>query len=247
MEGIIAGADYVIEFGPEPGSGGGEVVFSGTISQFRRAKTPTSIYAFSRLAEIVEYRREPSDRARRMKKQELTIKGITKNSLKNYTVTIPLSSLVCVSGPSGSGKSTLLSVVYGSLFKGRNAWKHRLGFAEVLGKTNVRRSYFVDQRPLSGTPTSTPATYIGIWDAIRSVYAGLPESKRAKFKKSHFSFNTKEGKKNLGPVSRIRYHGVSIENLLLMTIDEAIVLFSEFPIVQRKLYTQHDEIAVILP
>lgn len=232
---IIAGADYVIEFGPESGSRGGEVIFAGTLKQFHRAKTVTAKYVFSSLAETVDYCRAPNERAQRMKKQELTIKGITKNSLKNFNITIPLSSLVCVSGPTGSGKSTLLGVVYGALFKGKNAWKLKSGFKEIIGKTNIRRSYFVDQKPLSGTPTSTPATYVGVWDAIRAVYAGLPESKRAKLKKSHFSFNTKDGKSKTSITAKIRYKGVSINDLLITTVEDAIVLFGDFPLVQRKL------------
>jgi len=232
---IIAGADYVIEFGPESGSRGGDVIFAGTLTAYRKAKTPTSKYVFSKLAEAVDYCRAPNDRALKMKKRELTIKEITKNSLKNYSLTIPLSNLVCLSGPSGSGKSTLLSVVYGALFKGRNAWKLRAGFKDIVGKVNVRRSYFVDQRPLSGTPTSTPATYIGAWDTIRTVYASLPESKRAKLKKSAFSFNTKEGKNKTSAVSKIRFCGLSIDDLLKTTVEDAIVLFADYPLVQRKL------------
>ncbi|MFH1712441.1 MAG: ATP-binding cassette domain-containing protein [Patescibacteria group bacterium] len=232
---IIAGADHVIEIGPESGSRGGKVVFQGTIAKYRTAKTPTSKYVFSRLAERVDYQRAPSDRAQLMKRRELTIKGITKNSIKNYTLTIPLASLVCITGPSGSGKSTLLSVVYGALFKGKSAWKYRTGYKGIVGKTNVRRSYLVDQRPLSGTPTSTPATYLGIWDVIRDVYAGLPASKKMKLKKADFSFNSKNWQAKKDSLSKADYQGVNIYDLFEMTIEEAIKLFAEYPLVVRKL------------
>lgn len=232
---IIANADYVIEFGPEAGHKGGKVVFEGSIDKFRKAKTPTAIYAFSNKAEKVDYKRNPSDRARRMQKYSLSIKGITKHNLKNSTVTFPLGSLVCISGRMGTGKSTILSVVYGSLFKGKNAWKFRQGFKSVQGKTHVRRSFIVDQSLLSPIPTSTPATYLGVWDVIRDVYASLPDSKKLRLNKSHFSFNTKAGKDQIEKIGKIKFKGVSIYDLLSMTIDEAVELFSNYPLVVRKL------------
>jgi len=232
---IIANADYVIEFGPQSGSKGGKVIFEGNITEFKKVKTPTSIYAFTDLAEKVNYKREPNEKAKRMQKNTLSIKGITKNNLKNFTISFPLGSLVCVSGKSGTGKSTLLEVVYGALFKGKNAWKLRTGFKNIEGKTNVRRSYLVDQKPFSPIPTSTPATYLGIWDVIRSVYVNLPESKRLKLKKSHFSFNTKEGKEKKEIVSKIKYKNISIVDLLGVTIDNAVEIFNDFSLVKRKL------------
>ncbi|MDR3559623.1 MAG: ATP-binding cassette domain-containing protein [Candidatus Pacebacteria bacterium] len=232
---IIANADYIIEFGPESGSRGGQIIFEGSLEKFRKAKTPTAIYAFTDLAEKVNYERKPSEKAERMQKKQLTLKGITKNNLKNFTFSFPLGSLVCLSGKSGTGKSTLLAALYGALFKGKDAWKVRTGFKSIEGKTNVRRSYLVDQKPFSPNQSSTPATYLGIWDAIRSVYAGLPESKRFKLKKAHFSFNTKEGKGKSETVSRVKYKGISIFDLLDMTIDDAAIIFNELPLVKRKL------------
>lgn len=232
---IIANSDHVIEFGPESGSKGGEVIFAGSIEQFKKARTPTALFAFSQLAETVDYCRAPNEKAKSMKKKEMTIKGITKNSLKNFSITFPLSSLVCISGRSGSGKSTILGIVYGALFKGKDAWKMKTGFKDIVGKSNVRRSYLVDQKPLSEVSTSTPSTYIGVWDAIRAVYAALPASKKAKLKKSHFSLNTKEGKARADVLENIQYKGVSIQDLLLMTVDDAALLFADVPVVHRKL------------
>lgn len=175
---IIANSDYVIEFGPESGAKGGEVVFAGSVGAFKKAHTPTSAYVFSNKAAIVEYQRNPNDKAKRMQRKTVTIKGITKNHLKDVDFTFHLGSVVCVSGRMGTGKTTLLSVVYGALCKGKGAWKIREGFTSIEGKTNVRRSYFVDQSSLSSISTSTPATYVGIWGAIKKTNAGLSEREK---------------------------------------------------------------------
>lgn len=194
---VIVNADYVIEFGPESGAKGGEVIFQGSIEEFKKSKTITSEYIISNKASLVSYQRNPNDKARVMQNKKLKIKGITKYNLKNFDLEIPLSSLVCVSGPIGAGKSTLLSVVYGSLFKGKDAWKLKEGFRLIEGKTNIRRSYLVDQSSLNSISTSTPATYLGVWKDIKA-------------------------KKNVDDVSK-------------MTVDQAVNLFSESPLIVRKL------------
>lgn len=232
---MIANADHVIEFGPDSGAKGGEVIFQGSIAAFRKAKTPTALYAFSNKAEQVDYERKPSAKAQVMQKKWLTIKGIHKHAIENGELGFPLGSLVCISGRMGTGKTTLLSVVYGALFKGKNAWKLRQGFKSIEGKTNVRRSYFVDQSLLSPIATSTPATYIGIWDSIRDVYAKLPVSKKLKLGKASFSFNTKTGEKERRAIAQATYKGKSIFDVLNMTMDEATVLFTDIPLVVRKL------------
>ncbi|MFA6407974.1 MAG: hypothetical protein WCW36_00655 [Candidatus Paceibacterota bacterium] len=232
---IIANSEYVIEFGPESGAKGGEVIFQGSIGAFKKAKTMTSVYAFSDKAKDVNYERKPSDRAKAMQKNSLTIRGIHKHNLKDFDVRFPLGSLVCVSGGIGTGKSTLLSIVYGALFKGKNAWKMREGFSSIEGKTHVRRSYFVDQTALSSVVTSTPATYVGIWDSIRDVFARLPESKKLRLSKSHFSFNTRLGKGDSDKLKKSLFKNKSIFDVLGMTVDEAVVLFKDNPLVTRKL------------
>lgn len=232
---MIAGADHVIEFGPDSGAKGGEVIFQGPIEKFKKAKTSTASYVFSDKAAHIDYKRSPVEKALAMQKKWLTVKGVNKNNIKGKDVSFPLSSLVCVSGPMGSGKSTILSVVYGALFKGKNAWKLRQGFESIEGKTNVRRSYFVDQSLLSSVPTSTPATYLGIWESIRDAYAKLPESKRNKLSKTHFSFNTKMSGEVGRKVAQVLYRGRSISDVMQMTIDEAIALFSDNQLIARKL------------
>jgi len=232
---IISHSDYVVEFGPWSGANGGRVIFEGPVQRFKKARTPTSTYVFSNKAGLVDSERDPNDRAKRMRKKTLTIKGITKHHLKNVDITFSLGSLVCVTGRMGTGKSTLLSVVHGATFKGKSAWKFRQGFASVDGKANVRRSYFVDQSSLSPISTSTPATYLGIWDAIRDVYASLPESKKNKLKKAHFSFNTKSEAGTRDKVKKIAFHGKSIFDVLGMTMDEAVAFFAHAPLIVRKI------------
>lgn len=232
---MIANADHVIEFGPDSGAKGGEIIFQGSIAAFRKAKTLTALYAFSNKAEQVDYERKPSVKAQAMQKKWLTIKGINKHATQNGELSFPLGSLVCISGRMGTGKTTLLSVVYGALFKGKNAWKMRQGFRSIEGKTNVRRSYFVDQSLLSPIATSTPATYVGIWDSIRDVYAKLPVSKKLKLGKASFSFNIKTEGKERFLVAQATYKGKSILDVLGMTVDEATALFADIPLVVRKL------------
>ena len=232
---IIANADYVIEFGPASGSKGGEVVFQGTIEKYRQAKTPTSAYVFSDIAAAVDYERAPNEKAVRMKRKSLTIKGITKHHLHHFDFRLPLSCLVCVTGRIGTGKSSLLSTVYGALSKDRNAWKRRKDYISIEGKTNVRRAYFVDQASLSPVSTSTPATYLGIWDVIRDAYAQLPESRRKKLSKSSFNLNALVGNKQIRGVTDVRYQGKTILDVLRMTVDEAVRLFADYPLVARKL------------
>lgn len=175
---IIVHADYVIEFGPESGSKGGEIVFQGPIKKYRNANTPTSMYVFSNKAATIGYERSPNKKAKSMQRKSLTIKGITKHHLHQFDFQLPLSRLVCVTGRVGTGKTSLLSVVYGALAKDRNAWKVRENFSSIEGKTNVRRAYFVDQTPLSTISTSTPATYVGVWTVIRDVMKKLPRNKQ---------------------------------------------------------------------
>jgi excinuclease ABC subunit A len=231
---IIAGSDYVIEFGPESGAGGGRVIFQGTVEKFKKTKTPTSEYVFSNKASLVNYEKNQKDE-KRVQKRKLEIKGITKNNLKNFNLSFPLGSLVCITGRMGAGKSTILSVVYGALFKGKNAWKLKQGFKSINGKNNVRRSYFVDQSLLSPISTSTPATYLGIWDAMRDVFAALPESRKLKLGKSAFSINIKPNKDIAAKISKVRYDGKSIYDVLNMTMDSTAEFFSKVPLVARKL------------
>jgi excinuclease ABC subunit A len=174
---VIASVDVIIEFGPESGAGGGFVVFEGPVSAFRKSGTPTASYVFSR--GIINPDEHPKAGTRTSKAKTLAIRGITRHNVKNFDFAFPLGRLVCVRGRMGTGKSTLLGVVYGALFKGRNAWKIRGGFSSIEGKANVRRSYFVDQSLLGGASNSSPATYLGIWSAIKRAGRFVEKEKKS--------------------------------------------------------------------
>lgn len=237
---IITGADYVIEFGPRSGKYGGEIIFQGSLKQFKKSKSITSDYVFSNKAEIVHYDRNPSLKAKAMQKNFVTLHDINKNNLKNYVFKFPLGSLNCVYGDIGTGKSTILNVVYTTLFKGKNSWKIRDKNAThtILGKQNVRRSYLVEQTPIGNHPTSRIATYLNFWDNIRDIFTNLPDSKKMKLKKSDFivSKDILENKNSFSEkILSIKYKDYNVADLLKLTIDEAIELFSDSKLVKRKL------------
>ena len=223
----ILSSDYVVEFGPEAGYKGGYIVFSGAIDKYKDSKTPTSVYVFSNKAEEVNY---IDSSKKKVLNYTLTIKNINKNNFKNYTLKIILGKLNCICGGIATGKSTLLSVVYSSLFKGKNSWKIRNNDVEVLGKENVRRSYFIDQSLLSKNYTSAPVTYLKVWNSIQKLYSLLPESKINKLTKSDFVFSKAMDVK----VSKIKYNGYSIGDILSLTIDQVVEIFKDVPLVKRK-------------
>jgi excinuclease ABC subunit A len=232
---LVAGSDYVIEFGPGSGAQGGKIVFAGPISEFRAAKTHTAKYVFAGRNKTAGQAHRVGDHSKPRRGRTLSISGINKHALKNFNFTFPLGGMVCVSGRIGTGKSTLLSVVYGALFKGRNAWKIRNSFKTIDGKHNVRRSYFIDQSPLGSSPTSTPATLLGIWDAVRALYAALPESKKLRLTKSAFVIGGKPLRNKNTAIEQIKYHGYAISDALHMTMDQAANVFAASPLVARKI------------
>jgi excinuclease ABC subunit A len=238
---IIKGADYVIEFGPKSGKYGGEIIFQGSLVQFKKSKSVTADYVFLNKAKVAHYQRGATTKKTSGKKKFVTLNKVNKNNLENYTFKFPLRSLVCVFGDSGTGKTTILGVVYSTLFKGRNAWKIReknVLDKNIVGKQNVRRTYLVDQSPIATHPTSRPVTYLGIWDSVRDSYANLTESKKQKLVKSDYIVTKKilDGVETFSSkVLSVKYKGVNIRELLMMTIDEAIEVFSDSKLITRKL------------
>ncbi|MDP3918540.1 MAG: ATP-binding cassette domain-containing protein [Nanoarchaeota archaeon] len=232
---IIKGADYIIEFGPKSGKYGGEIIFQGSLNQFKKSKSITAEYVFSNKSEKIDYKRNPVK-----SKKSVTLQKINKNNLKDYTFNFPLGDLVCVFGNSGTGKSTILNVVYSALFKGLNAWKIRdkSGVNKIIGKQNVRRTYLVEQIPLVNHHTSRPVTYLKIWDNIRDIYVNLPKSKKLGLKKSDFIVTKRiiEDKDTFPlKVLSVEYKGINIKDLLELTVDETIKIFSDSSLVKRKL------------
>ncbi|MBX3316116.1 MAG: excinuclease ABC subunit UvrA [Phycisphaeraceae bacterium] len=186
-EDMIRAADHVLDIGPGPGVHGGRVVASGTVAEV--AATPGSItgeyLSGKRRIEVPEKRRKLSE------KKSITIKGARHNNLKGIDVSFPIGGFICITGVSGSGKSTLVNDILLNATK-----KHLLGskdkpgeHAKVTGLQNIDRVVEVDQSPIGRTPRSNPATYTGIFDEIRNIFAQSKESKIRGYKPGRFSFN----------------------------------------------------------
>lgn len=235
-------ADYIIEFGPKSGKYGGEITFQGEIDNFKKSKTTTARYVFGNKPLKINYTRNPTSKAKAMQKKTITFSGINKNNLKDFILSFPLSSLVCIYGDIGTGKTTVLNSVYSALFKGRNAWKVRekSGVSgEILGKRNIRRSYFIDQAPISNHPTSYLVTYLRVWDSVRDLFTKSPKSKSLDLLKSDFLIKRSRDNENkfefTDKVLSVHYKGYNVEQILNLTVDEAANLFSEVALIKRKL------------
>jgi excinuclease ABC subunit A len=228
---IIAGADYIIELGPGSGRYGGKLIFEGTIKEFQKAKTITAEFVFHQ-------QQKSTGPMSAVKKKSLTISKINANNFKNFSFTFPLNSLVCLTGASGSGKSTLLDVAYRALFKGKNAWKIRLKSVTVKGKENVRRSFIVPQAPIGDHPTSTLATYTGVWDNIREIFAAEMSAKKIRLTKADFIISKKilDDEIDFPPkVLSVYFQEKNIKEVMAMTIDEALEIFRSDSLIVRKL------------
>ena len=253
---IMQSADHIIDLGPRAGEHGGEIVFSGTMGNFR--KFPESL-----TAQYLRKEREiPVPSARRKFSRFITIKDASKHNLKNITVKIPLHAFTCVTGVSGSGKSSLLFDV---LYKG---WKGEAydGYTEIRGDENLDAIIMVDQSPLSTSPRSIPATYTKAMDDIRELFSRTREAKLHKYRPGYFSFNTTGGRceecKGAGrqivemqflsdivltceackgrrfkpEILEVKYQKKNIDDILKMSISEAIEFFSDVPKILKKIF-----------
>ncbi len=228
---IIVNADYVIEIGPGSGRYGGRLTFQGSINEFKKAKTVTAKYIFN--SKI-----KPGKELSCIKSKTITISKINEGCFENFSLTFPLTNIVCITGCSGVGKSTLLVVVYRALFKGKNSWKIRLRSVNIRGKTNVRRSFIVPQLPISNHSSSTLATYTKVWESIRDIFSNQKLSKQLNLKKSDFIFSKDilEGKDSFPKdVLRVKFQTKNIRDILDLTIDEALDVFKTNSLVVRKL------------
>jgi excinuclease ABC subunit A len=270
-EATIRAADQIIEIGPGPGVHGGEVVAQGTPDDL--IANPHSLtgqfLSGERAIAMPEQRRVP---ARLGVAGEdcpgwLQVIGARQNNLRSIDIAIPLGLFVCVTGVSGSGKSTLVNeVLYKKLISVFRDSRVLAGAHErVLGVEQLRDVINIDQTPIGRTPTSNPATYIGIYDAIRQLFAGTPESRRREYSASRFSFNVKGGRceecagqglmttalqfladvEVICPACKgaryneetleITYAGKNIAQVLDMPIEEAASFFADVPLVAHKL------------
>jgi len=263
-EDTIRMADWVVDIGPGAGEHGGEVVVSGTVEDL--LANPDSItgqyLTGKRKVEIPETRRPATDR-------KITVHGATEHNLQNVTVDFPLGQLVAVTGVSGSGKSTLVNdVLYSVLARDLNGSRHVPGrHKKVTGLENVDKVVHVDQSPIGRTPRSNPATYTGVFDHVRKLFADTPEAKVRGYLQGRFSFNVKGGRcescsgdgtikieMNFLPdvyvpcevcngdrynreTLEVHFKGKSIADVLDMPIEQAKEFFAAVPAISRHLTT----------
>ena len=191
-EAIMRSADHLVDMGPGAGLHGGQIVAQGTPAEVARNRdSVTGRYLSGELSIAV-----PAERRRTAKTRSLVIEGVTTNNLKNVEARIPLSALVCVTGVSGSGKSSLVNETLAK------ALARRLGGAgpkpgphtSLRGASQIDKLIQIDQTPIGRTPRSNPATYTGVFDEIRRVFAGTREARQRGYKSGRFSFNVKGGR-----------------------------------------------------
>lgn len=257
-------ADYIVDIGPFAGSRGGEVVSTGTVEDIKKSlQSETGAYLSGRKKiEIPDKRRKPNGKY-------LEIKGAKENNLKNIDVKIPLGVFCCVTGVSGSGKSSLINeILYKRLARDLNRAKIKPGHHnDILGIDHLDKVINIDQSPIGRTPRSNPATYTGVFDIIREVFAQTQESKMRGYNKGRFSFNVKggrceacrgdgiiriemhflpdiyipcevcQGKRYNRETLDVSYKGKSISDILEMTVEEALEFFENHGRIKRKLQT----------
>lgn len=264
-EDTINVADWVVDIGPGAGEHGGQVVHSGTVEELLEHRdSETGLYLSGRKSiPVPEVRRPPT------KGRELKVHGARENNLKNVDVSFPLGCFVSVTGVSGSGKSTLVNdILYTSLAKQiYNArtvpGRHR----KITGVEQVDKVIHVDQSPIGRTPRSNPATYTGVWDHVRKLFASTPEAKMRGYQQGRFSFNVKGGRceacsgdgtlkieMNFLPdvyvpcevchgarynreTLEVHYKGKTVADVLDMPIEEAVDFFAAIPAIARHLTT----------
>lgn len=266
-EDTMISADYLVDIGPGAGEHGGEVVASGTPKQvMRNSKSLTGQYlSGKKFIPVPEHRRPVTDR-------KISVKGARSNNLKNVDVDFPLSVMNVVTGVSGSGKSSLVNeVLYKSLAKAINKSKVKPGeHDEITGMDQIDKIIDIDQSPIGRTPRSNPATYTGVFDDIRDVFASTNEAKVRGYQKGRFSFNVKggrceackgdgiikiemhflpdvyvpcevcHGKRYNRETLEVTYKGKNIADVLEMTVEDATQFFENIPKIKRKLQTLVD-------
>ncbi len=260
----IRSADWVIDLGPGAGEHGGEIVAEGTPEQIMAVpESLTGAYLSGRLKVPVPEQRRAGNG------QSLRVVGATENNLKNLSVNIPLGKFVCITGVSGSGKSTLLvDVLYNTLARQlMNAHTQPGAHDRIEGVQLLDKVINIDQTPIGRTPRSNPATYTGMFDDIRDLFAGLPDAKIRGYGKGRFSFNVKggrceacqgqgelkiemqflpdvyvpcevcRGKRYNHETLQVRFKDKSIADILDLTVESALEFFPAFPRIQRRLET----------
>lgn len=265
-EDTMLAADYIVDIGPGAGEHGGEVIAVGTAGEImKNKKSITGAYLSGKIQIPVPSKRESP-------KGYLKIVGARENNLKNIDVEIPLGIMTCVTGVSGSGKSSLINeILYKKLAKELNRARTIPGkHKKIEGLDQVDKVIDIDQSPIGRTPRSNPATYTGVFDLIRDLFAATPDAKSRGYKKGRFSFNVKGGrceacngdgilkiemhflpdvyvpcevcggKRYNRETLEVRYKGKTIYDILNMTVEEALGFFSNVPSIHRKMVTLND-------
>ncbi|MDA1317138.1 MAG: excinuclease ABC subunit UvrA [bacterium] len=259
----IESAEHIIELGPKAGIHGGHVIFTGSVSEMKKSKKSiTGAYLSSRKT-IATSKRELIDT-----KGEIVLTQASQFNLKNIDLRLPLHNLIAITGVSGSGKSTLITeTLYPALkLQVNNHWNEFIGdYKRLEGFQNIDRVYLVDQSPIGRTPRSNPATYVGMFDHIRDIFAATTEARAQGYKKGRFSFNVKggrcekcqgagvikiemqflsdvyitcdvcEGKRYNRETLEVKYKGKTIYEVLHLTVDEAAEFFRNHLPIYHKL------------
>ena len=265
-EDTMRAADYIVDVGPGAGSKGGKIVATGTAEEIMQVKESiTGQYLSGKLKiEVPKERRQP--------KGWLKVKGARENNLKNVDIDVPLGVMTIVTGVSGSGKSSFVNeILYKHLARDLNRARCIPGKHDSIeGIEQVDKVIAIDQSPIGRTPRSNPATYTGVFDMIRDLFAGTPDAKARGYKKGRFSFNVKGGrceacggdgiikiemhflpdvyvpcevcggKRYNHETLEVRYKGKNIYDVLNMTVEEALTFFENVKTIKRKIQTLYD-------
>ena len=265
-EDTMRAADYIVDIGPAAGVHGGQVIAAGTAADIMKCKESiTGAYLSGRI-------KIPVPQERRTPTGYITVKGARENNLKNIDVDFPLGVMTCVTGVSGSGKSSLTNeILYKHLARSLNRARCIAGaHDDILGLEQLDKVIDIDQSPIGRTPRSNPATYTGVFDMIRDLFAATADAKARGYKKGRFSFNVKGGrceacsgdgiikiemhflpdvyvpcevcggKRYNRETLEVKYKGKSIYDVLDMTVEEALEFFKNVPSIHNKIQTLYD-------
>ena len=265
---MILSADHVVDIGPGAGVHGGKVIFSGTGRQLLSSKKKTLTLQYLRRERDIQLpQRRPIEGC-----DHIVLTGATGNNLKGVTLDLPLRRFVCITGVSGSGKSTLVNDTLHPILNSHfyHSTRQALPYQSITGIEHIDKVIEIDQAPIGRTPRSNPATYVGVFDEIRTLFTQLPAARIRGYKPGRFSFNVSggrcehckgagvrtiemnflpdvyvncevcNGKRYNRETLEIRYKGKSIADVLDMTINEAVDFFESYPKIYRKLKTIQD-------